>query len=111
MPASLEGGIAQNNEVLYDDEHWTFYLASLENQPAGIGVLFMKDSVAMLAAALPQSRNQGIHHALIHKRIDQAQSLHSKLIVGQARFGSVSQNNMEREGLKIAYTKAIWVGK
>ncbi|MEH7419549.1 hypothetical protein V7266_30415 [Neobacillus drentensis] len=28
-----------------------------------------------------------------------------------AKFGSVSQNNMERAGLRIDYTKAIWVKK
>ena len=34
-----------------------------------------------------------------------------KLIVGQARFGSSSQNNMERAHMKIAYTKSIWTAK
>ena len=37
-----------------------------------------------------------------------ANQLGCELIVGQARFGSISQNNMERAGMKIAYTKAIW---
>ena len=33
------------------------------------------------------------------------------LIVGQARFGSGSQNNMERAHMKIAYTKSIWTAR
>ena len=113
MPAFLKTGIAQNNEVLYDNENWSFYLASVENEPAGIGVLFIKEGIATLAAAatVPHLRNKGIQSALITERINQADILGSKLVVGQATFGSISQNNMERAGMKVAYTKAIWIAK
>ncbi|MEK5149179.1 GNAT family N-acetyltransferase [Psychrobacillus sp. FSL K6-4615] len=111
MPPFLKDGIAQNNEILYDSENWTFYLSSYENEPAGIGVLFVNDRIATLAAAatIPSLRNKGIQAALIEHRILQAKQLECDLIVGQAKFGSVSQNNMERAGLNIAYTKAIWI--
>lgn len=113
MPSFLKSGIAQNNEILYNIKNWTFYLASYENEPAGIGVLFIKDRIATLAAAatLPTYRNKGIQSALIKYRIYQAYLQNCDLIVGQAKFGSVSQNNMEKAGLSIAYTKAIWVEK
>lgn len=113
MPAFLKTGIAQNNEVLYDNDNWSFYLASVENEPAGIGVLFIKDGITTLAAAatVPELRNYGVQSALITARINQAKILRSKLVVGQARFSSVSQNNLERAGMKIAYTKEIWVEK
>ncbi|GAA0471451.1 GNAT family N-acetyltransferase [Alkalibacillus silvisoli] len=113
MPAFLKNGVAQNNEILYDIENWTFYLASYDNEPAGIGVLFMKDDIATLAASatLPNFRNKGIHSALIKHRINQAKREKCDVIVGQAKFGEVSQNNMERAGMKVAYTKAIWVRK
>ena len=92
MPTFLKSGIAQNNEVLYDNDNWHFYLASVENEPAGIGVLFIKDGIATLAAAatVPNLRNKGIHSALITARINQAKMLDSKLVVGQARFALVS---------------------
>lgn len=111
MPEFLKSGVAQNNEILYDIENWTFYLASYENEPAGIGALFIKDEIATLAAAatLPNKRNRGIQSALIKHRIYQACLQKCSFIVGQAKFGSVSQNNMERAGMSIAYTKAIWV--
>lgn len=111
MPAFLQSGVAQNNKVLYDNRHWTFYIASIDNTPAGIGVLFLKDNVANLAAAatIPSLRKKGIHSALIKKRIYQAAGEACDLIVGQAKFGSISQNNMERAGMRIGYTKAIWV--
>lgn len=111
MPSFLQSGIAQNNAILHGNDYWNFYLASVNDEPAGIGVLFVKDGIASLAAAatVPHLRNNGVQQALIQQRIQHATTLHSRLVVGQAKFGSLSQNNMERAGLKIAYTKAIWV--
>ncbi|MCT2538239.1 GNAT family N-acetyltransferase [Aquibacillus koreensis] len=113
MPSFLKDGVAQNNQILYDNKHWAFYLACYQNVPAGIGVLYIKDKIATLAAAatIPTLRKKGIQSALIAYRMDQALQQGCELIVGQAKFGSVSQNNMERAGFKIAYTKAIWVQK
>lgn len=113
LPSFLKNGIAKNNEILYNNKNWTFYLASYENEPAGIGVLFIKDGIANLAAAatLPLLRNKGIQSTLIKHRIHQAYLQECDLAVGQAKFGSNSQNNMERAGLRIAYTKAIWIKK
>lgn len=111
MPIFVKEGVAQNNKILYNHPNWTFYLATIDNHPVGVGVLFIKDKIATLAAAatLPSFRNKGIHTALIKKRMYQATKEGCDLIVGQARFGSVSQNNMERAGLRIGYTEAIWV--
>ncbi|WP_417899753.1 GNAT family N-acetyltransferase [Bacillus haimaensis] len=111
MPAFLKDGVAQNNAVLFDHDRWTFYLASVNGEPAGIGVVFIKDRIATLAAAatLPSFRSRGIQRALIQQRIHQAFREECSLVVGQAKFGSVSQNNMERAGMRIGYTKAIWV--
>ncbi|MFT4416410.1 GNAT family N-acetyltransferase [Fredinandcohnia humi] len=113
MPAFVKDGVAQNNKVLSSNENWSFYLASVENEPAGIGVLFCKNKVATLAAAVtvPTFRNRGVQQSLLKHRMNQAILNDCELLVGQARFGSVSQNNMERVGMKIAYTKAIWVRK
>lgn len=111
MPPFLKNGVALNNEILYGNKGWTFYLASYENEPAGIRVLYIKDSIATLAAAatIPFFRNKGIQSALIKHRIYQACLQDCDLAVGQAKFASTSQNNMERAGLKIAYTKSIWI--
>ncbi|MBT2708164.1 hypothetical protein [Bacillus sp. ISL-47] len=111
MPDFLKNGISENNEVLFDSSNWSFYLAYLGNEPAGIGVLYMKNGIATLAAAATISglRNKGVQSALIQARIYQAITHNCSLITGQARFGSISQNNMEKAGLKIAYTKAIWI--
>ncbi|MCJ7842833.1 GNAT family N-acetyltransferase [Lederbergia sp. NSJ-179] len=110
MPSSLIDFVAQNNRVLHHNEHWTFYLARVKGEPAGIGVLFEKDGIATLAASatIPEYRNKGVHSALIAKRLQHAQQNHCHMIVGQTAYGSGSLRNMERAGMKIAYTKAIW---
>lgn len=113
MPSFLKNGVAQNNEILHDKEEWTFYLASIDEEPSGIGVLFIKDNIATLAAAAtcPKFRNKGVHTALINHRINQATQKGCELLVSQARFGSTSQNNIERAGFKIGYTKTICIKK
>lgn len=112
MPSFFKSDIAQNNKILYNNQNWTFYLASIDNVPAGIGC-YIKDSIATLAAAatVPSLRKKGIQSALIRKRIYQASLEECNLFVGQAKFGSTSHTNMEKAGMKIGYTKAIWVKK
>ncbi|WP_077247974.1 hypothetical protein [Bacillus sp. FJAT-27986] len=70
----------------------------------------MGERGAYLAAAgtIPQYRNKGVQGALIQRRIIEAKRNNCKVIVGQASFGGISQNNMGRAGLKIAYTKSVW---
>ncbi|MCP3029452.1 GNAT family N-acetyltransferase [Halobacillus sp. A5] len=110
MPVSVKNHVTKNNRVLLNNEHWNFYLASVEGKPAGVGVLFCENGIGTLAASatLPEFRNKGVHTALIKERIEKANELNCHLIVGQSAFGSVSQRNMEKAGLKIAYTHAVW---
>lgn len=110
LPSFIREGIAQNNQVLYSHGAWDFYMASYHNEPAGIGVLFTHNGMATLAASsvIPEYRNRGIHRALIIERIIEAWNKQVEFIVGQAKFASTSANNMERLGLRVAYTKTIW---
>jgi len=110
MPSFLKEHVAKNNKVLHNNEHWTIYLATIEDKPVGIGVLFAYDGIGSLAASVthPEFRNKGVHRALVFKRLQQAIGHNCHLVVGQAEYGSVSQNNMEKTGMKIAYTKSIW---
>ncbi|MED1115355.1 GNAT family N-acetyltransferase [Bacillus paramycoides] len=113
MPSFTKDGVRQNNEILYNQQGWHFLIAEVQNIPASIGVLYINKDVASLAtsATLPEFQRKGCHTALIQKRIETAIESNCNLIVGQARFGSSSQNNMERAHLKIAYTKSIWTEK
>ncbi|WP_237980600.1 GNAT family N-acetyltransferase [Bacillus thuringiensis] len=113
MPAFTKDGVRQNNEILYDKPGWHFFIAEVQNTPASIGVLYINNGIASLAASatLPEFQRKGCHTALIQQRIEKAIATNCHLIVGQARFGSGSQNNMERAHMKIAYTKSIWTAK
>ncbi|HDR6310062.1 TPA: GNAT family N-acetyltransferase [Bacillus cereus] len=113
MPSFTKDGVRQNNEILYNKPDWYFFIAEVQNTPASIGVLYTNNGVASLAASatLPEFQRKGCHTALIQKRIETAIKSNCKLIVGQARFGSGSQNNMERAHMKIAYTKSIRTAK
>lgn len=113
MPPFTKDGVRQNNEILYNKPGWHFFIAEIQNTPASIGVLYINKGVASLAASatLPEFQRKGCHTALIQKRIETAIASNCQLIVGQAMFGSGSQNNMERAHMKIAYTKSIWTAK
>lgn len=113
MPSFAKNGVRQNNEILYNKPGWHFFIAEVQNTPASIGVLYINKGVASLGASatLPEFQRKGCHTALIQKRIETALASNCNLIVGQARFGSGSQNNMERAHMKIAYTKSIWTAK
>ena len=70
----------------------------------------MEGELATLAAAatLPAYRGMGVQRALLNKRIEKAVEQGAKYITSEAVFGSSSHRNMERQGMKLAYTKAIW---
>lgn len=90
MPSFTKDGVRQNNEILYNKPGWHFFIAEFQNTPASIGVLYINNGVASLAASatLPEFQRKGCHTALIQKRIETAIEFNCKLIVGQARFGS-----------------------
>ncbi len=85
-------------------------LASVDNRPAAMAILYIYEHVGYLATAatLPAFRGRGCQTVLLQKRINLADELGCDLIVGHAGVGTQSQYNMERVGLRIAYTKAIW---
>jgi len=84
------------------------FLGFLGEEPAGAGVLFMHQGVALLsgAATLPRFRKQGVHKALHHTRLARAavEGCDVALVVTQP--GSTSQHNAERQGFQVAYTRA-----
>lgn len=89
---------------------WRFYLASVDGVPAGGGALFIKDGVATLAggATIFTMRGRGCQKALLGRRIADASEAGARIVASRCVAGSVSQRNMERVGLRVAYTKSIW---
>lgn len=85
------------------------YLAEVDGVPAAAGALVLGE-VANLANAstLPEFRGRGLQSALIGARISTAAAAGSPLVCSGAAWASQSQRNLERAGLRIAYTKTVW---
>lgn len=102
--------VAQNNRILHNRNGWKFYMVYIDNEPAAVGVMYIKDGTASLtfAATLPKYRNHGLHGHLLHKRIEVAIQHGCALVVAQCSFMSQSHRNMDRVGMKIAYVRTNW---
>lgn len=91
--------------------HFQLYLASLNNEPAGIGDLSLRNdgwSTMGGAAVPPRFRKKGIHSALIQHRLHEAHKNKSELVVGCANFDSASFRNQQRLGMRLGYIEATW---
>jgi GNAT superfamily N-acetyltransferase len=96
--------------------HWAdlpgtaLYLAIIDDQPAAAAVLRIADGIGYLAnaATIPEYRRRGCQTALLARRIEDASAAGCGLVAGQAAFGSTSQQNMERMGLRPAVTVTTW---
>ena len=85
-------------------------IAHVDDIPAGVGILYTENGVGLLAdaATLPEFRGIGCHTAMIHHRISQAEKQNCDLLTSFVEFGSTSHLNLERAGLRVAYTKSMW---
>ncbi|MBK9164781.1 MAG: GNAT family N-acetyltransferase [Acidobacteria bacterium] len=86
------------------------YLAELGGRAIATGMLFIYDSVCMLAGAstIPDARNQGAQTALLEDRLSFAASQGCSLAIMGAAPGSQSQRNAQKNGFNIAYTRTKW---
>jgi GNAT superfamily N-acetyltransferase len=85
-------------------------IAHIDDLAAGVGVLYMENGVGLLAdaATLPAFRGKGCHTAMIQHRIAQAEIQNCDLLTSFVEFGSTSHLNLEKAGLRVAYTKSMW---
>ena len=86
------------------------FLAELEGQPVATGALSIYEGVALLAGAstVPEGRRQGAQLALLDARLNHAAESGCDIAMMCALPGSASQRNAERQGFRIAYTRAKW---
>jgi GNAT superfamily N-acetyltransferase len=86
------------------------YLAMLDGEPAGGAMMVIEDEIAylMMAAVRPACRRRGVQTALIRARMNDAVNAGCRTVLACCGFGTSSQANMERAGLRIAYTTALW---
>lgn len=102
--------IADSMMGLYGRPGWHLYLAFVEEAPVAVALLHIQDQIATLVAAttVPQFRGRGCQTALLQQRIVDAADAGCTLLATQTRVGTASQRNMERAGMRVAYTSTIW---
>jgi GNAT superfamily N-acetyltransferase len=110
LPKSIRAAAMANMHHWRYLSDWYLYVGELEGTPAAAAVLQVKGNTAYLASAatLPPYRRRGLQQALLRQRIADAHALGCQLVCSQAEFDSVSHHNLEKVGLQLAYTKAIW---
>ena len=86
-----------------------FYFVAVQDRPVAGAILTVRGRTGYLAAAatLPDFRGRGYQGALIAARVAAAAEAGCDLVVATADFASVSQRNLERAGLRVAYTKPV----
>lgn len=87
------------------------YLARRQGVVAGGAGLRMQDGVAQLngAATLPEHRRRGVQSALLRHRLAEAARRGCDVAVVTTQPGSKSQENVQRSGFSLLYTRAILV--
>jgi len=87
------------------------YLAFLEGAPAGAASVRLSEGVAQMsgAATLPEHRRRGVQSALLAHRLADATAAGCDVAVVTVQPGSKSQENVQRKGFELLYTRAVLV--
>jgi ribosomal protein S18 acetylase RimI-like enzyme len=85
------------------------YLARADGTPAGGGSMHVTDGIAQLTGAgtAPAFRRRGIQSALLAARLADATAAGCDLAVITVQPGSRSQQNAQRRGFALLYTRAV----
>ncbi|MGE0639301.1 MAG: GNAT family N-acetyltransferase [Thermoanaerobaculia bacterium] len=92
-------------------EGFAHYLARLDGAIAGGGSLRVAEGVAQLAGAatLPAHRRKGVQSSLLAARLHDACLAGCDVAVVTTQPGSRSQQNVQRQGFHLLYTRAVLV--
>jgi hypothetical protein len=87
------------------------YLARRGGEPAGGASLRLCDGVAQLcgAATIPTHRRNGVQSSLLSVRLAAAARAGCDVAVVTTQPGSKSQENVQRQGFDLLYTRAVLV--
>ncbi len=110
VSAAMADQIADATRRLHGQPGWGLYLAFAGGQPAAAGALYVQNGVGsvLMGGTLPEFRRRGCQTALLQVRIADAARQGCDLIAAQSGLDTTSQHNMERAGMRIAYTRAFW---
>ncbi len=90
-------------------ENAVCFLAYVNGEPAGGGGLYPHQGVAELggASTRPAFRRMGVQLALLQARLSAALEMGCDFAIVMTTPGSSSQRNIQRAGLRLAYTRAV----
>lgn len=96
--------------LLVGNPDYTCYLARIDGEPAGLGLLHIANGVGSMATGVtsPKYRNRGCQTALLYRRMRDASLANCHLMISQCQPGGSSQNNQLATGLHILGTKVWW---
>ena len=110
VPAGDRGPAEAAVRAWFGRPGWRLYLARVDGLPAATAALTVEGGLGYLANAstLPAMRGRGCQSALVARRIADAAAAGCDMVASLAEFGSGSQRNLERAGLRVAFTQAVW---
>lgn len=87
------------------------YIARWDGEPVATASMHIDGGIAQLcgAATLPSHRRRGIHSAMFRARLDEACRCGCDVAVVATLPGSKSQENAQKRGFELLYTRAILV--
>ncbi len=87
------------------------FLARRDEQIVGAGTMRRHDKIAQLcgASTLPECRRRGVQSALLTHRLAHAARQGCELAVVTTMPGSKSQQNMQRQGFELLYSRSVLV--
>ena len=105
-PALCEGAIAMS--MVPGTTSW---LARVDGQPAGGGLLMINDGLALICGdgTLPGYRHRGVQTHLLQARLAHASVFGCKLAAICTQPGSGSQRNAERQGFQVVYARTMMI--
>ena len=102
-------------ESLFEDmagaRGFSRYVARVEGEIAAAGSMRLFEGVAQLcgAATLPPFRRRGLQTALLHARLADASAAGCDVAVVTTEPGSRSQENVQRAGFALLYSRAVLI--
>ena len=103
-------GFKANVRGWLGQEGWSLYLGRLGGVPAATGILYVRNKVGYCAdaATIPAFRGRGLQTALLRRRIADASAAGVDFVCSGAFYLSGSHRNMERVGMRVQFTRAVW---
>jgi len=85
------------------------FMATRDDRPAGAASMRLTEGLMQLcgAATLPDDRRRGVQGALLDHRLAAGRDAGCELAVVTTQPGSKSQQNVQRKGFELLYTRAV----